>query len=64
MLGTTRSSVTLAAGILEKAGLIANARGRIEIIDRPRLEKAACDCYGMLRQLEDELWKSVENLPD
>lgn len=61
MLGTTRSSVTIAAGILERAGTIANARARIEIIDRARLEKAACDCYGMMRQLEDDLWKSVEN---
>jgi CRP-like cAMP-binding protein len=57
MLGTRRSSVTVAAGMLESAGLIANSRGRVDIIDRPRLEEAACDCYQMMRsQLEE--WRS------
>jgi CRP-like cAMP-binding protein len=45
MLGTRRSSVTVAAGMLEGAGLILNTRGDIEILDRKRLESAACDCY-------------------
>jgi CRP-like cAMP-binding protein len=49
MLGTRRSSVTVAAGILQKAGLIAHTRGDVEIIDRPRLEDAACECYGIMR---------------
>jgi CRP-like cAMP-binding protein len=57
MLGTRRSSVTVAAGMLESAGLIANSRGRVDIIDRPRLEEAACDCYQMMRsQLEE--WRN------
>lgn len=51
MLGTRRSSVTVAAGMLQQAGLIAHARGEVKIIDRPNLEEAACECYGiMLRQ--------------
>jgi CRP-like cAMP-binding protein len=49
MLGTRRSSVTVAAGMLETAGLISNSRGRVDIIDRPRLEEAACDCYKIMR---------------
>lgn len=49
MLGTRRSSVTVAAGILQKAGLISHTRGDVEIIDRPRLEDAACECYGIMR---------------
>jgi CRP-like cAMP-binding protein len=54
MLGTRRSSVTVAAGMLQKAGLIANGRGDVEIVDRRRLEEAACDCYGIMqRQIED-----------
>jgi CRP-like cAMP-binding protein len=54
MLGTRRSSVTVAAGMLQKAGLIAHSRGDVEIVDRRRLEEAACDCYGIMqRQIED-----------
>jgi CRP-like cAMP-binding protein len=57
MLGTRRSSVTVAAGMLEKAGLIANSRGRVDIIDRKKLEEAACDCYQMMRTQAAE-WRS------
>jgi CRP-like cAMP-binding protein len=38
MLGTSRSSLTVAAGMLQKAGLIAHTRGDVEIIDRQLLE--------------------------
>ena len=50
MLGTRRSSVTVAAGMLETAGLISNARGKIGIVDRARLEDAACACYKLMRK--------------
>jgi CRP-like cAMP-binding protein len=50
MLGTRRSSVTVAAGMLEKAGLIAHSRGDVEIIDREKLEEAACECYGLMQR--------------
>ena len=53
MLGTRRASVTVAAGILQKAGLITYTRGRVTIEDRAGLENAACECYDdMLRQIE------------
>jgi CRP-like cAMP-binding protein len=53
MLGTRRASVTVAAGVLQKAGLITYKRGKVTIENRPELEKAACDCYGILaRQLK------------
>jgi Mn-dependent DtxR family transcriptional regulator len=48
MLGTRRSSVTVAAGMLQKAGLITHSRGDVKIIDRRKLEKAACECYGIM----------------
>jgi CRP-like cAMP-binding protein len=45
MLGTRRSTVTVAAGILQKAGLIAFARGHVTIKDHAGLKEAACECY-------------------
>jgi CRP-like cAMP-binding protein len=45
MLGTRRSTVTVAAGILQKAGLIAFARGHVAIKDHAGLVDAACECY-------------------
>jgi CRP-like cAMP-binding protein len=45
MLGTNRSSVSVAAGVLHKAGLIEYSRGHVQIEDREGLEKAACECY-------------------
>jgi len=50
MLGTRRSSVTVAAGILQKAGLIAYTRGSVTILKRKELENAACDCYAIVQQ--------------
>jgi CRP-like cAMP-binding protein len=56
MLGTRRSSVTVSAGILQKAGIIAYERGDVQIIDRPRLEEAACECYGIMQRQVQE-WR-------
>lgn len=50
MLGTRRASVTVAAGILQKAGLITYQRGHVNIVDRERLEAACCECYAIMRQ--------------
>jgi CRP-like cAMP-binding protein len=49
MLGVHRPAVTLAAGVLQKAGYIHYSRGRILITDRAGLESAACDCYQATR---------------
>jgi CRP-like cAMP-binding protein len=48
MLGTRRASVTVAAGMLQKAGSITYKRGAVTIEDRTRLEEASCECYGTL----------------
>ena len=45
MLGVQRSAVTIAAGNLHEGGLIRYTRGEITILDRPGLERAACECY-------------------
>jgi CRP-like cAMP-binding protein len=50
MLGTHRPTVTLAAGVLQDAGLIDYSRGRVTILDRPRLEAATCECYRITRK--------------
>jgi CRP-like cAMP-binding protein len=49
MLGASRTTVTLAAGLLHHAGIIDYTRGVVTIRDRKQLEKAACECYGTVR---------------
>ena len=54
MLGTRRSSVSLAAGVLQDAGVINYTRGNVVILSRSALERAACECYELIRQHIDE----------
>src|SRR3989475_9882810 len=53
MLGTGRPSVSLAAAVLQRAGFIQYARGTVRITNRKGLEEAACECYGVIQQLEN-----------
>jgi len=55
MLGVRREGVTEAAGHLQKAGLIRYQRGRITVLDRPKLEQRACECYGVVKKEYDRL---------
>jgi CRP-like cAMP-binding protein len=55
MLGTDRPSVTLAAGVLQKKKLIEYTRGSVKIVNRNKLEAAACECYGITQQYNGEL---------
>ncbi|MFA5914134.1 MAG: Crp/Fnr family transcriptional regulator [Burkholderiales bacterium] len=55
MLGVRRESVTDAAGKLQKAGLIHYSRGHIAVLDRPRLEAHACECYAVVKREYDRL---------
>jgi CRP-like cAMP-binding protein len=49
MLGVRRASVTLAAGVLQRAGFICYSRGQVAIIDREGLENVSCECYRIVR---------------
>ncbi len=53
MLGTRRTSVSLAAGSLQQSGLIEYRRGHIRILDQERLQSVACECYPIVRDLVD-----------
>jgi len=55
MLGTRRSGVTVIAGTLQRAGLIEYRRGHVTIRNRAALEKAACECYAIVRGEFDRL---------
>jgi CRP-like cAMP-binding protein len=49
MLGVRREGVTEAAGKLQKAGVIEYHRGHITVLDRAKLERLSCECYGVVR---------------
>jgi CRP-like cAMP-binding protein len=53
ILGANRKSITLAAQSMQMAGLINYRRGRIQVLDRPGLEKASCECYEIVKQRFD-----------
>jgi CRP-like cAMP-binding protein len=55
MLGATRPTVTVVAGVLQKAGLISYKHGRIRIHDRAGLEAGSCECYATVKAHFDRL---------
>ena len=55
MLGVRREGVTEAAGKLQAAGLIHYSRGKITVLDRPKLEQRVCECYGVVKKEFDRL---------
>src|ERR1700693_5378129 len=55
MLGVRREGVTEAAGHLQTAGMIQYNRGRIKVLDRPKLEERVCECYAVVKRESDRL---------
>ena len=58
MLGASRSTVTVVAGMFQKAGLITYRRGRLAIVDSEKLESTSCECY----RISANLLRSVSAL--
>jgi CRP-like cAMP-binding protein len=55
MLGVRREGVTEAAGKLQEDGLIQYSRGRITVLDRPKLEARVCECYAVVKRETERL---------
>jgi len=55
MLGTGRPTVSVAAGVLQRGGMIEYMRGTIKILDRKKLEDAACECYRVIQLINGGL---------
>ncbi len=55
MLGVRREGVTVAAGRLQDDGAISYVRGRIQILNRQKLEATVCECYGVVKDEFDRL---------
>jgi CRP-like cAMP-binding protein len=60
ILGVRRSSVSDAAGKLQKDGLIRYERGHISVLDRPGLERRACECYEVVKKEYERLLPDVK----
>ena len=59
MLGSRRTTVTAAAGTLQRKGLIRYSRGRIHIVDPAGLEEEACECYPTVREIYQDFYSGV-----
>ncbi|MGZ8270595.1 MAG: Crp/Fnr family transcriptional regulator [Methylophilus sp.] len=55
LLGVRRESVSETASKLQKEGLISCARGRITLVNRPKLEKRVCECYATVTEEYERL---------
>lgn len=59
LLGAQREGVMQAAVSLQRAGLISNRRGHIEVLDRPGLKMAVCECYSAVKAEVDRLFSDI-----
>jgi CRP-like cAMP-binding protein len=55
MMGTDRSTVSLAAAVLQEKGIIEYVRGAVKVVNRRKLQNSACECYAVIQQFEDDL---------
>jgi CRP-like cAMP-binding protein len=57
MVGSRRTTVTVAMGALQRNGLLENRRGRVILTDRERMIPIACECYGVTQRLFETLYE-------
>lgn len=57
MIASQRTTITVIARDLQERGFISYSRGVVHILDRPGLEKAACDCYAITKLLYEHLYE-------
>jgi CRP-like cAMP-binding protein len=55
MMGVRRTSVTMAAATLQKAGFIRYRRGHIHIVDIEGIKQKSCECYEVVKDHYDRL---------
>lgn len=63
MIGSTRSTVSLAAAVLKDEGLIEYSRGQITILDFPELQNRSCECYLTIKKHLANLAEFAGNVP-
>ena len=63
MLGVQRTGVSIAAGALQRAGLIRYKRGNVSIINRRGLERLSCECYAVSKKEFDRLLGPDDRAP-
>jgi CRP-like cAMP-binding protein len=59
MLGVRREGVTQAAGKLQDSGVIRYSRGKIVVLNRPKLEQMSCECYAVVKKETDRLLPQI-----
>ncbi len=64
MLGVQRSTVSAITMALQESGLIHQSRGKITILDRLRLDRTACECYGIMRAKYLQLLPLAQTEPE
>ena len=63
ILVVRRETVALLTGDWSAAGIISTTRGAFRIVDRPRLTADGCECYALIRRLQEqelEVWKGIQ----
>jgi CRP-like cAMP-binding protein len=64
MLGVRREGVNEVAGELQALGVISYNRGKIVVLDRPKLEALSCECYAVVKRETDRLLPQPPLTPD
>ncbi|HEY1986456.1 MAG TPA: Crp/Fnr family transcriptional regulator [Terracidiphilus sp.] len=59
MMGSRRTTVTAAAGALQRKGMIRYSRGRIRIVDPVALARSACECYATVREIHQNFYSEA-----